>query len=115
MSKQSRASRRAEARAPGASGSARRATRGARPVAQQSAIAAFVHVHGIAILAALILLNLLFALLTFMPQPHTGGDSANYLTLARSLLQRHSYTDLYDPIQPPHTKYPPVFPLMLAT
>jgi hypothetical protein len=68
------------------------------------------------LLAALVLLALyaLFALLGFQPQPHDGGDNAGYLTLARSLLERHAYLDLYDPAEPPHTKYPPVFPLLIA-
>ncbi|NJD11074.1 MAG: hypothetical protein FIB01_11795 [Gemmatimonadetes bacterium] len=64
--------------------------------------------------AALIGLYLVLAALSFEPQPHTGGDNAGYVTLARSLLERHSYQDLYDPAEPPHTKYPPVFPLVLA-
>ena len=112
MTKRSRAARRAEARAPQAGPPVAR--RGARAVAQRSGIATLVHTHGLAVLGILIVFNLLFALLTFMPQPHTGGDSAHYLSLARSLLQGHSYTDLYDPLQQPHTKYPPVFPLLLA-
>ncbi len=48
------------------------------------------------------------------PSPHSGGDNAGYLTLAYSLVTGGEYTDLYDPAQPPHTKYPPVFPLVLA-
>ena len=65
-------------------------------------------------LAGLLLLYLLLAALSFEPQPHTGGDNAGYITLAHSLLERHTYQDLYDPAEPPHTKYPPVFPLLLA-
>jgi hypothetical protein len=55
-----------------------------------------------------------FALLGFQPQPHDGGDNAGYLTLAHSLLERGAYLDLYDPAEPLHTKYPPVFPLIIA-
>ncbi len=58
--------------------------------------------------------HLLLALLTFLPQPHTGGDNAAYITLGRSLLQRHAYLSLFDPAAPPHTQYPPVFPGILA-
>jgi hypothetical protein len=49
-----------------------------------------------------------------MPTPHPGGDNAGYLTLAHSLLQGTGYTELWDPGTPPHTKYPPVLPLILA-
>lgn len=64
--------------------------------------------------AALVVLHLVLALLTFAPQPHTGGDNAAYIALAQSLLQDGTYTELWDPAAPPHTKYPPVFPLVLA-
>jgi hypothetical protein len=116
MTKPTRAARRADARASaGKSDASSRGPRSRRGIAERKNIfVAYVHQHPWLTLGALVALNLLFALLTFMPQPHTGGDSANYLTLARSLLQQHSYTDLYDPLQPPHTKYPPVFPMMLA-
>ncbi len=118
-SKGSRAARRQAARGATATEPGVRSTVAARSAsprasAGRGAIAAFVHEHSLVVLLALCSLHLLLALVTFMPQPHTGGDSANYMTLARSLLENQSYTDLYDPIQPPHTKYPPVFPLMLA-
>ena len=61
----------------------------------------------------LVALHVLFALLTFEPRPHTGGDNAAYITLGRSLLQG-TYTELWDPLLLPHTKYPPVFPGILA-
>lgn len=50
----------------------------------------------------------------FVPAPHSGGDNAAYLTLAYSLLERGSYTELFDPAAHPHTKYPPGFPVVLA-
>lgn len=50
----------------------------------------------------------------FNPAPHSGGDNAGYVTLAYSLLQHGTYTELFDPARPPHTKYPPVFPALLA-
>ena len=50
----------------------------------------------------------------FNPAPHNGGDNAAYVTLAYSLVQHGTYTDLYDPAGLPHTKYPPVFPGLLA-
>jgi len=63
---------------------------------------------------ALAALHVLLALLTFEPRPHTGGDNAAYITLGRSLLETGTYTELWDPLEPPHTKYPPVFPAILA-
>jgi 4-amino-4-deoxy-L-arabinose transferase-like glycosyltransferase len=50
----------------------------------------------------------------FVPAPHSGGDNATYLSLAYSLLRDGSYTELFDPAGLPHTKYPPVFPGVLA-
>jgi hypothetical protein len=50
----------------------------------------------------------------FNPAPHTGGDNAGYLALAYSLLTTGNYTEVFDPAGLPHTKYPPVFPLLLA-
>ncbi len=58
--------------------------------------------------------HLVLAGLSFMPTPHTGGDNASYIALARSLLERNAYLEIYDPAAPPHTQYPPVFPGLLA-
>jgi hypothetical protein len=68
------------------------------------------------ILMAVILgaLHLILSLLTFQPQPHTGGDNAAYLSLGQSLLEHGALLTLYDPVMPPHTQYPPVFPGILA-
>ncbi len=52
--------------------------------------------------------------LAFNPAPHTGGDNAGYVALAYSLLTQGSYTEIFDPAGLPHTKYPPVFPALLA-
>ncbi|HEU4878975.1 MAG TPA: hypothetical protein VFT21_05960 [Gemmatimonadaceae bacterium] len=62
----------------------------------------------------LALIHLVIAALAFHHEPFTGGDDATYMALARSLIQRHDYTDIWDPALPPHTQYPPIFPLMLA-
>ncbi len=59
-------------------------------------------------------LHLILSLLTFQPQPHSGGDNAAYISLGRSLIERGEYLTLYDPATPPHTQYPPVFPGILA-
>ena len=66
------------------------------------------------VLAAIVALHVVLAFLVLQPAPHTGGDNAGYLTLAKSLLERQQYRDLYDPTEPPHTQYPPVFPAILA-
>ncbi|MEX2049253.1 MAG: hypothetical protein WEB90_06720 [Gemmatimonadota bacterium] len=50
----------------------------------------------------------------FNPAPHTGGDNALYVSLAHALLTTGSYVELFDPAGLPHTKYPPVFPALLA-
>ena len=63
---------------------------------------------------ALALVHLLLALAVFDPTVFTGGDNAAYLSLAHSLLERHSYTSTWEPLQPAHTQYPPVFPGMIA-
>ncbi|MEX0907729.1 MAG: hypothetical protein WD054_05315, partial [Gemmatimonadota bacterium] len=70
--------------------------------------------HPVIVALALAALHVVLALLTFEPQPHTGGDNAAYISLARSLLERGAYVELWDPAQRPHTKYPPVFPGILA-
>lgn len=46
--------------------------------------------------------------------PHTGGDNAAYLSLGYALVQGLGYVELWEPLVPPHTKYPPAFPLFLA-
>jgi hypothetical protein len=62
----------------------------------------------------LALIHLLLALLAFHQAPYTGGDDATYISLARSLLERHEYRDIWDPAMPLHTQYPPVFPMIVA-
>ncbi|SOD03412.1 Dolichyl-phosphate-mannose-protein mannosyltransferase, partial [bacterium JGI 053] len=58
--------------------------------------------------------HLLLALIAFNPSPHVGGDNAAYLSLARSLVERHDYVSLWDPALPAHTQYPPVWPAIIA-
>lgn len=48
------------------------------------------------------------------PAPHPGGDNAGYLSLGHALSQGLGYVELWAPGEPPHTKYPPVFPALLA-
>jgi hypothetical protein len=49
-----------------------------------------------------------------LPVPHSGGDNMAYLSLAHALVEGVGYVELWDPEVPPHTKYPPVFPAILA-
>ncbi|HEX6751594.1 MAG TPA: hypothetical protein VF092_30150 [Longimicrobium sp.] len=62
----------------------------------------------------LALLHLVLALVAFNPTPHVGGDNAAYVSLARSLVERHAYLELWDPAARPHTQYPPVWPAIIA-
>lgn len=66
------------------------------------------------VLAGIVVVHIVLALFALLPAPHTGGDNAGYLTLAKSLLERHQYRDLYLSMEPLHTQYPPGFPLILA-
>ncbi len=66
------------------------------------------------LLAVVLVVSTTVVVGAFNPAPHPGGDNAGYVTLAYSLVAHHSYTSLYDPTRHPHTKYPPVFPLLLA-
>lgn len=68
--------------------------------------------HG-AVTGALAGLHLLLAWGAIHPVPHTGGDNAVYLALARSLLQG-GYHELWEPSAPLHAQFPPGYPLILA-
>jgi 4-amino-4-deoxy-L-arabinose transferase-like glycosyltransferase len=63
---------------------------------------------------ALAVVHLALAILAFNPTPHIGGDNAAYVALAKSLVERHAYLELWDPAARPHTQYPPVWPGMIA-
>ena len=63
---------------------------------------------------ALTLLHAILAALSFHHAPFTGGDDATYISLAKSLIERHDYTDIWDPLLPPHTQYPPIFAAVVA-
>jgi hypothetical protein len=64
--------------------------------------------------AALALVHLIIAITAFHPAPFSGGDDATYISLARSLIQRHDYSDVWDPTFPAQTMYPPIFPAIVA-
>ena len=59
-------------------------------------------------------LHLALGLSTFLTAVHTGGDNAAYLSLASSVVEEGRYVELWHPGTPPHTKYPPGYPLVLA-
>jgi hypothetical protein len=62
----------------------------------------------------LVAVQALLAWGVFVAAPHPGGDNAGYVALGHALVSGEGYTELWDPAAPPHTKYPPVFPLLLA-
>ncbi len=62
----------------------------------------------------LLLFTLMVTFFSFNPSPHSGGDNAGYLSLAHSIVSGSGYVDMWDPDKPVHTKYPPVYPLVLA-
>ena len=66
------------------------------------------------ILAAVALVHLAITLPALNPAPHNGGDNAGYLSLAHSLVTGAGYVEAWDPALVPHTKYPPLYPALLA-
>lgn len=66
------------------------------------------------LLGVLVVLSVLLVRGVFLASPHSGGDNAGYVALAHALSSGEGYTEVWDPAVPPHTKYPPVFPLLLA-
>ena len=62
----------------------------------------------------LVLVHVVLAFLSASPAIHTGGDNAAYVSLANSLASDGSYVESWHPGAPPHTKYPPLYPAVLA-
>ena len=62
----------------------------------------------------LVLVHLVLAFLSASPTIHTGGDNAAYVSLASSLASDGSYVEAWHPGAPAHTKYPPLYPAVLA-
>lgn len=54
------------------------------------------------------------SILLFDPKLFTGGDNAVYINLAESIVTGKGYKNIYLPNEPPHTQYPPGFPLLLS-
>ena len=59
-------------------------------------------------------LHLILGLLVFEPILFPGGDNAGYMILGDALISGQGYRDIYLPDRPLHTKYPPLYPLLLA-
>ncbi|MFQ5888717.1 MAG: glycosyltransferase family 39 protein [Gemmatimonadota bacterium] len=59
-------------------------------------------------------LHLVLGLLLYDPTLFPGGDNAEYMILGESLRTGSGYRDIHLVGSPLHTKYPPVFPLLLA-
>ena len=68
----------------------------------------------LAVLGGVVLTSVVVVWKAFTPVPHTGGDNSGYVSLAHGLLTTGTYTDVFDPEGLPHTKYPPVYPALLA-
>jgi hypothetical protein len=63
--------------------------------------------------AALALFGAL-ALLVFDPRLFAGGDNAVYYLLGKALASGRGYVTLYEPGDPPHSLYPPGYPILLV-
>lgn len=66
------------------------------------------------VLLVVALMHLTIVLPSISPAPHNGGDNAGYLSLAHSMVTGSGFVELWDPATPPHTKYPPLYPALLA-
>jgi len=64
--------------------------------------------------AGLMSLHALLIAAVFDPTIFTGGDNGVYVALSRSLIERHAYLGIHDPVAYPHTYYPPGYPVILA-
>jgi 4-amino-4-deoxy-L-arabinose transferase-like glycosyltransferase len=63
---------------------------------------------------ALASLHLFLGFLLYDPTLFPGGDNAGYMILGEALASGQGYRDIYLPLGPLHTKYPPLYPLLLA-
>ncbi len=54
------------------------------------------------------------ALLLFDPKPFVGGDNFWYMLLGESLRSGEGYRDIWLPDAPLHTRFPPIYPTVLA-
>jgi hypothetical protein len=66
------------------------------------------------ILIGLVVLGALLGALQLHPHLGVFNDDAEYLVLGDALASGQGYTWANDPLQPPHNKYPPGYPLTIA-
>lgn len=66
------------------------------------------------LLALLLVIQGVLVWYVFTPGTHPGGDNAAYVALADALAEGDGYVERWEPGAPDHTKYPPVFPALLA-
>ncbi len=57
---------------------------------------------------------ILLSIFVFDPKLYTGGDNAVYIILAESIVDGKGYRNVSLPEEPPHTQFPPGFPLLLS-
>ena len=67
-----------------------------------------------ALLAVVVIVHMGLAFTSAVPTIHTGGDNTAYLSLASSLANDGTYSEVWHPGSPPHAKYPPLYPAVLA-
>ena len=67
-----------------------------------------------AFLLVVVAAHLVAAFTSSSPEVHNGGDNAAYISLANSLARDGAYTEVWHPGAPPHAKYPPLYPAVLA-
>ena len=84
------------------------------PEADASRSAAHARWLAAALGTAVVALHMAMAAASMSPTPHIGGDNAGYLALANSLAQHGAYVETWHPGSPPHTKFPPAYPAVLA-
>ncbi len=61
-----------------------------------------------------LLIYVILSILLFDPKLFTGGDNAVYVILGEAIAAGKGYKNIYQPDEPPHTQYPPGFPLLLS-
>ncbi len=67
-----------------------------------------------AFLLMVVAVHIVAAFTSALPAIHNGGDNAAYISLANSLARDGAYTEVWHPGAPPHAKYPPLYPAVLA-
>lgn len=65
-------------------------------------------------LGGLLVLHVVLGALHWEPVLFTGGDNVVYMILGKALASGTGYVDLHLPGAPLHSKYPPVYPALLA-